>query len=455
MRILVVTNLYPPHYQGGYEVRCAQVAEALRSSGHDVCVLTSTHGLPLSRWGGLQRRTDVVNGIPVHRRLSQGVYPPQPPHRPWTLFQAFRELADLKEFTHLVETFRPDIINWWSMWGLSKTLLPLPPVWGIPDVHWVEHYWMIEDYGRGSVDPSLFWTRLWDGEWGPRALRPLLRLTGRWWERRTARRGWPTRAFPNCPRHVCFVSEHLRALHRAAGLEFPASEVIHGGVPPEAFYEAAAARRRDPARLRVLYAGQITRDRGLHTVIEALGLVDPHLRDQVALSIVGTGPAQYLEHIKTRVEELRLGNCMTFHGKMPHEQMPRIYKSHDVLVFPSIRDEGLPLTMVEAMLAGCAVVTTGSGGAMEVATAAELPLFEKEDAVALSRILSRFVNRPDEVARVAARGQRSALSDFSFDHMMRRWLATLQRLHHTALHGHPAPATGATAWPARRASERR
>jgi glycosyltransferase involved in cell wall biosynthesis len=393
MRILVVTNLYPPHYQGGYEVRCAQVAEALRASGDDVCVLTSTHGLPLSRWGGLQRRTDLVNGIAVHRRLSQCVYPPQPAHRPWALFQAFRELADLKEFTHLVETFRPDIINWWSMWGLSKTLLPLPPVWGIPDVHWVEHYWMIEDYGRGSVDPSLFWTRLWDGEWGPRALRPLLRLMGRWWEWRTARRGWPTRALPNRPRHVCFVSEHLRALHRAAGLEFPASEVIHGGA-----------------------------------VIEALGQVPPDIRDQMVLSVVGAGSAEYLEHIKTRVEELRLGNCVAFHGKMPHEQMPQVYKTNDVLIFSSIRDEGLPLTMVEAMLAGCAVVTTGSGGAMEVATAAELPLFEKEDAVALSRILSRFVNQPDEVARVAARGQRSALSDFSFDHMMRRWLATLHRV---------------------------
>ena len=45
MRILIVSNLYPPHYEGGYEVRCAQVAEALTRAGHDVCVLTSRHGL--------------------------------------------------------------------------------------------------------------------------------------------------------------------------------------------------------------------------------------------------------------------------------------------------------------------------------------------------------------------------------------------------------------------------
>ena len=37
-----------------------------------ILVVTNLHGLPLSRWGGVQRRTDVVNGIAVRRRLSQG-----------------------------------------------------------------------------------------------------------------------------------------------------------------------------------------------------------------------------------------------------------------------------------------------------------------------------------------------------------------------------------------------
>ena len=433
MRILVVTNLYPPHYYGGYEVRCAQIAEALRVSGHEVCVLTSAHGVPLNRLGGICRRTDEVNGIPVHRFLSQGVFPPQPSHRPWTVFQALRELSDLREFAKLVERFRPDIVNWWSMYGLSKTLLPLPPAWGIPDVHWIEHWWMIEDYGQGRVDPSAFWTRLWDGEWGPRSLRPLLRLVGRAWERQTARRGFPTRALPNRPRHVCFVSEHMRTLHRQAGLEFSSSEVIHGGVPAVAFYEAVTARHREAGPLRVLYAGQITQDRGLHTVVEALGHLDPLARSQVSLSVVGTGPADHLEHIKARVDALRLGDVVAFRGKVAHDQMPRIYKEHDVLVFPSIRDEGLPLTMVEAMLAGCAVVTTGSGGAMEVATAADLPLFPKEDAVVLSRVLARLVTHPDEVAWIAAHGQEVALRDFSFDRMMDRWIASLRHLHESAL----------------------
>ena len=31
MRILVLSNLYPPHYIGGYELVCATVTSALRA----------------------------------------------------------------------------------------------------------------------------------------------------------------------------------------------------------------------------------------------------------------------------------------------------------------------------------------------------------------------------------------------------------------------------------------
>jgi len=45
VKILVVTNLYPPHYIGGYELRCEVAVKALRARGHDVAVLTSNHGV--------------------------------------------------------------------------------------------------------------------------------------------------------------------------------------------------------------------------------------------------------------------------------------------------------------------------------------------------------------------------------------------------------------------------
>lgn len=431
MKILIVTNLYPPHYKGGYEVRCKQVAEALHRSGHDVRVLTSTYGLPASTLGNIQPRSEEIGGVRVYRYLNQYAFRPQPVYRPGRLFQPKRELWDAQQFVKLLSSFRPDMVNWWSVYGLSKTLLPLPQLRGIPDVHWIEHWWMIREYGPAGEKASAFWADIWDGNWGPRVCRPLFRRAGRRWEKRFEQEGIPTRSFPNQPRHVCFVSEYMRTLYREAGLEFPSSEVIYGGVPTEQFYEPVRPQRDILRPLRLLYAGQISPDRGLHTAVEGIGHMAPNLRSRVELSVAGPNSSPYCRDIKVRVQALGLTDCVSFLGRIPHEAMPQLYKKHDVLVFPSIREEGLPLTIVEAMLSGCAVVTTGSGGAMEIAALAELPLFPKNDSLALSQILTQLVTRREQVPEIALRGQGVALREFSFDKMMERWSATLQRLNGT------------------------
>jgi glycosyltransferase involved in cell wall biosynthesis len=430
MRILIVSTLYPPQYEGGYELRCAQVAEALRLAGHDVCVLTSRHGLPLGPLGVAKRRTEERKGVVIHRWLGEHVFGPFPKlRRPWTAWTAKRELEDVKGFIDLLKAFRPDVVNWWSMYGLTKAMLPLPRAWGIPDIHWIEHWWMIAEYGPSGEIASAFWNSVWDGLWGPRLARPFLRVLGRMWERRAARQGIPTRDFPNRPAHVCFVSEHMRRIHQEAGIAFDSSEIIHGGVPVADFYQPVGHRdNRRGMALRLLYVGQLSQDRGLHTVIEAMGRLEPQVASRVRLTVAGAGNVDYERSVRKLASDLGLADRVTFLGRVSHEKMVETYKEHDVLVFPSMRDEGLPLTMVEAMLAGCAVVTTGSGGAETVAAAADLPRFPKGGGDELSRLLAFLAADPEEVSRLAARGQLVALEEFSFDRMMKRWIATLERV---------------------------
>src|SRR3989338_2069039 len=42
--LLVITNLYPPHHIGGYEINCKLIVDRLIQLGHKVIVLTSTYG---------------------------------------------------------------------------------------------------------------------------------------------------------------------------------------------------------------------------------------------------------------------------------------------------------------------------------------------------------------------------------------------------------------------------
>lgn len=218
MKILMVSNFYPPHYRGGYEVRCKQVAETMQRRGHDIRVLTSVYGMPMDSSGEFPRPTEEIEGVRVDRWLDIYSYGPQSPGRPWTLVQARRQLADARRFARILSEFKPDIVNWWSMNGLAMNLLPMPGERHIPDIHWIEHPWMINEYGAAGEKVAPFWEGVWNGSWGPKPIQPVLKWWGRRWERQVASEGIPTRLFPNQPRHMVFVSEFLRALYRDAGL---------------------------------------------------------------------------------------------------------------------------------------------------------------------------------------------------------------------------------------------
>ena len=432
MRILIVSNLYPPHYFGGYEIRCSQVAEFLQKAGHEVRVLTSSYGLPKHIEVARSHKQERVGSVLVERSLCYFRVNPPPSGYSYTLSMAKRQMTDAHRFIQVLDAFQPDIVNWWNLEGITKAILRIPSLRGIPDIHWVEDDALIREYGVHGEREHLSWFNFWRAAWGPWVVRPLLRKALAPWERRVERHGIPTRPFANQPSHVCFVSEFMHFQHRRAGLKFPSSEVIYGGVAREQFYAQRTGGDFQKGELRFLYAGQIYRSRGLHTVVKALGLLPETLRERLELSIVGSGPSErdsYFEEITRRIKDLGLSKTVTFLGKIPHENMSRLYREHHVLIFPSLREEGLPLTIMEAMCAGCAVITTGSGGAKEIADIAHLPIFPKDHPVALSRLIAKLVNDREVVYQTAKRGQEVALREFSFARMTKLLCDRFEILH--------------------------
>lgn len=431
MKILIISNLYPPKFLGGYEIRCAQVVEALHRRGHDVRVLTSVFGLPIKFGGRFQQATENVGGIRVDRLLHNYSFGPQPPYRPWMLFQAMRELSDARNLVEVLSEFEPDVVNCWNLNGIAKLLLAVLQSRDIPTVHWIEDSWMINDYGPAGEKAAQFWYAVWEGRWGPSILRQIFKQIGNRWEARVARKGLPTRSFSGQPALVSFVSEYMRTIYSDAGLRFPASSVQFGGIPRDRFYVPLAEKPRQEQLLRVLYAGQISLDRGLHTLVEALGWLAPSYRRQVSVTVAGIATGvhdNYYRQVVSQVRELGLTEMVRFTGKVGHDDMARLYKNHDLLVFTSTRPEGLPLVMAEAMVAGCAVITTGSGGAQEIADLGQLPVFPKGDSRALARLLEQLVTNHDLLREIAERGQVAALRELTLEGMIESWECTLAQL---------------------------
>ena len=231
-------------------------------------------------------REDSVNGVPVSRFLRQHRLDPwQPGGRLYNLDVVRRQIADIARFGQILDEFKPDLVSWWNLEGVTKAILRMSQDRGIPSVHCIDDNWMIREFGAaGDVDLPL-WLDFWRVNWGPRLLRPLVRLCLAPLERRLERRGIPTRVFRVPPAHVLLHQRVLEIPAPAGGLDVRSSEVIYGGVSPESFFVERSPADYADGPLRLLYAGYIDQRRGLHTIVEALGLIPAAQRDRMHLSV--------------------------------------------------------------------------------------------------------------------------------------------------------------------------
>ncbi len=135
MKILVLSNLYPPDIIGGYELGCKQVVDTLRKNGHEVRVLTSTPRVAVA----------AVDEPHVLRRLhlsdlwynaTRGASHPAV-NKVWDVDSNWFSAHNVHALIQEVEAFRPDVVYPWMLLGLGGLgLLGCLEFLGVP---WVWH----------------------------------------------------------------------------------------------------------------------------------------------------------------------------------------------------------------------------------------------------------------------------------------------------------------------------
>ena len=107
--------------------------------------------------------------------------------------------------------------------------------------------------------------------------------------------------------------------------------VPHGVLPLRA---AAPEPRVEPRRWRIVLFGRIQAYKGVDLLVEALGLVDPQVRDR--LEVIVAGEVQIpIEPILARARELDLGAAFTVRaGRLSEDAMAGLLRSADAFVFP-------------------------------------------------------------------------------------------------------------------------
>jgi glycosyltransferase involved in cell wall biosynthesis len=219
---------------------------------------------------------------------------------------------------------------------------------------------------------------------------------------------------------VICVSARVRDLLVEAGLPIQHARIIHGGTDIERFLDV---RKRDyrSGHLKLLYAGQLVRHKGVHTAIEAMAkLVNERGITQINLTLVGSGHPDYEAFLRQLVEKEGLHQFVTFHKPVSKDKMPVILQQFDVLIFPSIYEEPLARITQEAMASGLVVVGTTTGGTKEILRDGDTGFtFAPEDAQGLAEHVARLITDPDLCCRLAQAGRHAVLENFTLDKMVK------------------------------------
>lgn len=385
MRILVLSNLYPPHYVGGYELRCRDISEALHDRGHTIEVLTSSHqleGITSAESSPFRVRRDLrLHGFFGH---------------PWLSITDLVQLEQANNQTLLsaIQEFQPDLVHVWNLGGISKSLALTLQRLGIPTVFDVSDHWIAQSL-VGDV-----WLDWWNRRFPSlpaRLLRFFWSLTGR-------RREWSQTA-PTNPLHhlrfsrLYFCSSRLRQLTERAGYPVAHGQVIHCPVNTERYHGSVAPPSQPLNKL--LFAGRLAEDKGILTALKAMQQV----RDLFpgSLHVYGKGEPAYETMLRDFVTEHRLP--VTFHHATP-EQMPDVYRAHDALLFTSEWEEPFALTPLEAMASGLPVIGTLTGGSAELLRHGQNAFtYSAGDASELASRIATLSSNPALRSTIAQTGQ--------------------------------------------------
>jgi glycosyltransferase involved in cell wall biosynthesis len=406
MKILALSNLYPPSQIGGYEMLCQDVLQALATRGHEVHVLTSNY-----QSGSTAESSDAGLSIERSLQLESDVHYYKPS-------QLLRHPAEVRwnweRLRQSITRVQPDLIFVWGMWNLSKTLAEeaerLMPG---RVAYYLANAWPIE--------PSMhrvYWENT-ETTWRGRSLKRV----GLPLARRVCADVW---GLPRC------------RFERAMCCSFATqNQIIVGGVPladPVVVYEGIDLAEFSPegspavgspeGQLRIAFVGTLVAHKGPHTAIEALAVLKRRNAPvRVALTILGRGHPDYESRLRNRASAEGLTNGGAFSVQMitpiPRSELADFIRSHDALVMPSIWEEPLARIMQDTLACGVPLVATPTGGTKEVIVdGVNGLLFPPEDAEALADRLMQLAGSRPLRGRLGAEGRRTAERMFSMNVMV-------------------------------------
>ena len=227
------------------------------------------------------------------------------------------------------------------------------------------------------------------------------------------------------------VSDYFRGRLIEHGCD-PARIYVHRmGVDLRRFSFRPPPIRKIDEPLRVLTAARLVEKKGIEFGLRALA----ELKAQNApfqYTIVGEGFER--PELESLAKGLGLGDAVSFLGWRDHGDIAELMRESHVLLYPSVTDsngdqEGVPVSLMEAMATGLPVVTTRHSGIPELIEDGVTGLLAGErDSHGLADALERLLNEPELGVRLSDTARARVVADLDIEILNRRLVAHFQTL---------------------------
>jgi glycosyltransferase involved in cell wall biosynthesis len=179
--------------------------------------------------------------------------------------------------------------------------------------------------------------------------------------------------------------------------------VIPNGVDTAAF---SPAERCDAGgeTLKILFVGRLEEQKNLLYLLDEL----EQLSDiPLHMTIVGSGS------LHNRLKEEAAGRKLpcTFSGTVPHEDLPRIIRAHDVFVLPSFQ-EGLSKALLEAMSCGLCCIGSNIEGIRNLIEDGETGIIAETSQTSFAGAIRRMWHDRDQRRRLGKNARAIAMAQY-------------------------------------------
>lgn len=224
---------------------------------------------------------------------------------------------------------------------------------------------------------------------------------------------WKQKNFINSSDLIITVSNFVRnSLINETGVDDKKIFVIHNGAKIENFNKEFIEKNDG---LNLIFVGRVEKSKGIFVLIESIKDLD------VNLIVCGAGTA--LEQAKKLSKDLRIESKVRFLGKLDSGQLSKEYKAADLLIAPSLRVEGFPMSIIEGMSFFLPVIASSIGGNSDAVFEGRNGfLVDVSDPKELKERIRFFMTYPEKIKQFGLNSRNLAEQKFNLDIMIEEYI---------------------------------